>query len=81
VKLARFRRSKGICSPSYVDYRPKTNTAIIWDTGCTKGRLRMAWIGQGKETKTLNVLMYSLYRNEYRNLKLARGQGRNEEDW
>jgi hypothetical protein len=32
----------------------------------------MGGIGQGKETKNLNALMCSLYRNKYRNLKLAR---------
>jgi hypothetical protein len=44
--------------------------------------------GQGKEQKpkTLMWLMCSLYRNEYRNLKVAeatmgRRLGRREEDW
>jgi hypothetical protein len=27
-----------------VDYRPKTNAAILWDTGHTKGKLCMKWI-------------------------------------
>jgi hypothetical protein len=43
-------------------------------------------IGQGKETKNLNEVICSLYRNEYRNFKLARATmgsrlGRSEEDW
>jgi hypothetical protein len=37
-----------------VDCRPKTNAAIFWDTGHTKGRLCKGGIGQGKETKNLN---------------------------
>jgi hypothetical protein len=57
--------------------RPKTNAAILWDMGHTKGRPYMGGIEQGKETKNLNV---------YRNLKLAgatmrRGLGKSEEDW
>jgi hypothetical protein len=56
VKLARLRRTKAACSPSNVDYRFKINAAILWDTCHTKGRLCMAGIGQGKETKHLNVV-------------------------
>jgi hypothetical protein len=54
VKLARLRRTKIICSPSYVDYRTETNAGR--DMGHTKGRLCKAGIGQGKETKNLNVV-------------------------
>jgi hypothetical protein len=35
---------------------PKTNVAILWDMGHTKGRLYTVGIGQGKETKNLNVV-------------------------
>jgi hypothetical protein len=35
VKLARLRRLKIKCSSSYVDYRPKTNAAILLDMGHT----------------------------------------------
>jgi hypothetical protein len=56
VKLVRLRRIKAACSPSYVDYKPKTNAAIYWDMGHTKGRLCMGGIGQGKETKNLNLI-------------------------
>jgi hypothetical protein len=34
-KLARLRRLKITCSPSYADFRPKTNTVILLDTGHT----------------------------------------------
>jgi hypothetical protein len=54
VKLVRLRRPKITCSPSCVDYRPKTNAVILWDTGHTKERPHNGGIGQGKETKTLN---------------------------
>jgi hypothetical protein len=56
--------------------------------GHTKGRQGTGGIGQEKQTKNLNVvdvLMYSLYRNEYRNFKtgqatMGSGLGRREED-
>jgi hypothetical protein len=32
-KLARLRRTKIICSPSYADYRPKTNAVKLLDNG------------------------------------------------
>jgi hypothetical protein len=35
VKLARLRRPKIVCSPSYVDFRPKTNAVILLDMGYT----------------------------------------------
>jgi hypothetical protein len=38
VKSVRFRRPKATCSPSYVDYRPTTHAAILWDMGHTKER-------------------------------------------
>jgi hypothetical protein len=56
VKLARLRRPKAACSPSYEDFRPKTNAAILWDVVHTKGRLSKGGIGQGKETKNLNEI-------------------------
>jgi hypothetical protein len=55
VKLVKLRRPKIACSPSYADYRPKTNAAMLLDMGHTKGRLCKGGIGQGKETKILNV--------------------------
>jgi hypothetical protein len=39
--------------------------------GHTKGRLCNGGIRQGIKTKNLNEVMCSLYRNEYRNFKLA----------
>jgi hypothetical protein len=56
MKLVRLRRPKATCSPSYADYRPTTNAAILLDTGHTKGKLCKGKIGQGKETKNLNVV-------------------------
>jgi hypothetical protein len=35
MKLVRLRRPKIVCSPSYVDYRPKTNAVILLDMGHT----------------------------------------------
>jgi hypothetical protein len=35
MKLARLRRPIIICTPSYVDYRPKTNAVILLDKGHT----------------------------------------------
>jgi hypothetical protein len=35
VKLARLRRQKIACSPSYSNYRPKTNAVILFDIGHT----------------------------------------------
>jgi hypothetical protein len=51
-----FRRPKIAFSPSYADYRPKINAAILLDMGHTKGRPHMGGIGKGKETKTLNAV-------------------------
>jgi hypothetical protein len=53
---ARLRRSKITYSPSYADYRSKTNAAIFWDMGHIEERSCMGGIGQGKETKNLNVV-------------------------
>jgi hypothetical protein len=54
VKLARLRSPKAACSPSYADYRPKTNSSILWDMGHTEEMLWKEGIGQGKETKSLD---------------------------
>jgi hypothetical protein len=35
VKLVGLRKPKIACSPSYVDYRPKTNAVILLDMGHT----------------------------------------------
>jgi hypothetical protein len=35
VKLGRLKRPKIAYSPSYVDYRPKTNAVILLDMGHT----------------------------------------------
>jgi hypothetical protein len=85
VKLVRLRRPKVICSPSYVGYRLKTNAAILLDRSHTKGKLHMGGIGEGKETKNLNVVDMPSVQREYSNLKLAKAIkgmeiGSNEED-
>jgi hypothetical protein len=56
------------------------------DMGHTEGRLCKGGIGQRKETKNLNELLCSVYRNEYRNFKVAGATmgnrlRRSEEDW
>jgi hypothetical protein len=48
VKLARLRRPKIVCSPSYVDFRPKTY-AVILDMGHTLRGTYTGGIGKGKE--------------------------------
>jgi hypothetical protein len=35
--LARLRRPKLICSPSYADFRPKTNAVILLEMGNMQG--------------------------------------------
>jgi hypothetical protein len=35
MKLFRLRKPKILCSPSYADYRPKTNAIALLDTGHT----------------------------------------------
>jgi hypothetical protein len=35
VKLARLRKPKIVCSPSYVDFRSKTNAVILLDMSYT----------------------------------------------
>jgi hypothetical protein len=32
-RLARLRRSKSVCSPSYADFKSRTNTARLLDLG------------------------------------------------
>jgi hypothetical protein len=32
LREVKLRRPNVACSPSYADYRPKTNAAILWDT-------------------------------------------------
>jgi hypothetical protein len=39
-----------------MDYRPPTNAAVLCDMEHTKGRLHTGVIGQGKESKNLNVV-------------------------
>jgi hypothetical protein len=53
AKLARLRRPKIICSPSYVDYRPKTNAVMLLDLGHThRGEHTREEYGKGRKSKT-----------------------------
>jgi hypothetical protein len=49
-EVSQLRRPKITCSPSYVDYRPKTNSVILLDMGHTLRR-ECAWKEQGKGRK------------------------------
>jgi hypothetical protein len=49
AKLARLRRPKIICSPSYAEFRPKTNAIILLNT---KRRTHIGGIGKGRKPKT-----------------------------
>jgi hypothetical protein len=52
-KLARLRRPKVICSPSYVDFRLKTNAVILLDMGHTlRGEHIQEEYGRGRKPKT-----------------------------
>jgi hypothetical protein len=53
-EVSQAEKTKASYFPSYMDCRPKTNAAILWDMGHTKGRLCEG--GLGKETKNLNVI-------------------------
>jgi hypothetical protein len=51
VKLFRLRKPKIACSPSYADYRPKTDgVTLLGMVHTTKGRTCTGGIGKGKET-------------------------------
>jgi hypothetical protein len=54
-KVSQAQDKSHMFSP-YADYRPKTNAAILWDKGHTKGRLCTGGIGQRKENKNVNVV-------------------------
>jgi hypothetical protein len=53
-EISQAQEAKVVHCPSCADCRPKTNSAVLWDTGHTKGRLCKGKIRQGKETKNLN---------------------------
>jgi hypothetical protein len=38
-------KPKAACFPSYMEYRPNTNTAILWKTGHTKTRSHIRGVG------------------------------------
>jgi hypothetical protein len=52
VKLARFERPKATCFLSYIEYRPNTNTAILFKkTGNTNERSYVTGQGLKKVVK------------------------------
>jgi hypothetical protein len=57
VKLIRLRKPKATCSPSYADYRPKINAAVLCDMGHTKEKPCTEGIEQGKETKNFKWMI------------------------
>jgi hypothetical protein len=53
VKLARLRKPKITCSPSYADFRSKTNAVILLDMDhMLRGGHITGGIGKGKKPKT-----------------------------
>jgi hypothetical protein len=46
-----LKRTKAVCSPSYGDYKLKTNAAILCDMGHTKRRPRTGGIDNGRKPK------------------------------
>jgi hypothetical protein len=48
AKLVRIKRPNVAYSPSCVDYRPKTNAAMLWDMGHIKGRPCTGGIGNSE---------------------------------
>jgi hypothetical protein len=54
--LARCRRPQVTCFLSYVQYRPTTNTAILWKSGHTKGKSKR------RKLRKWILLLYSLYK-------------------
>jgi hypothetical protein len=87
VKFVRLRRPKIAHSPSYMDYRSKTSAAVVLDTSHPTWGPSMGGIGQGKETKNLNMTdFFHCAGTNIVILKLAkatmgRGLGSSEEDW
>jgi hypothetical protein len=61
LSKVRLRRPKITCSPSYVDYLPKTNVVILLDMGHTlRGACVWKGWGKGRKPKTRMCLMCSL---------------------
>jgi hypothetical protein len=49
-KVSQAQKAKIICSPSYVDYRPKIIAVILLNTG-----YMLRGVGKGKETSNLKM--------------------------
>jgi hypothetical protein len=58
-EINQAQRPKIVCSPSYADSRPKTNSVILLNMGHTKGR-PCTGRDKGRKPKTLMWLMCSL---------------------
>jgi hypothetical protein len=56
----RLRRPKITCSPSYVDYRPKTNAVTLLGMGHTRERPCTGGMGKGKENKKNLVYVFTV---------------------
>jgi hypothetical protein len=50
-EVGQVRRPKIACPPSYVDYRPRRNAAILLDMDHTKGRLCTRGISKARKLK------------------------------
>jgi hypothetical protein len=55
-EVSQAQKTKSHMLPSYADYRSKTNAVMFLGMGHTKGRPHTGGIGQGKETRNLNVV-------------------------
>jgi hypothetical protein len=56
MKLARLRKSKDAHFLSCVEYRPNTNTAMLWKTGHAKGKSHMKGGRVKKEANKVNMV-------------------------
>jgi hypothetical protein len=52
MKLARLRKPKIACPPSYMDFRSKTNAVILLDMGHTLRERHTGGVGKGRKPKT-----------------------------
>jgi hypothetical protein len=51
-EVSQAQKAKATCSLSYVEYKPKTNAVILWDTGYTMGKSCMGGKGKGRKLRT-----------------------------
>jgi hypothetical protein len=55
ARLARLRRSKIVCSPSYADFRSRENTAMFLDLGHMLRGSTYGRFGDSQESQNLKV--------------------------